>query len=89
MTALNWEPRGSGDGREYHAGRYVIFHPYETDGGGLIVAPSWRVHFEDRRYTREHGWIGPIVTLGTFATLTEAQACAQQHADAQTEGENR
>ena len=83
MATLPWEPTGSGDGREHHAGRYVIFHPYETDGGGLVIRPTWRVHYEDRRYTRAHGWTGPITTLGTFATLTAAQACAQRHADEQ------
>ncbi|MCY3887949.1 MAG: DUF3560 domain-containing protein [Chloroflexi bacterium] len=89
---LLWETHGRGGLREYTSGNYAIFHPYpeelEKHGRGpLRLSRRWRVVFEDRHYTKEHGWVGPSTKLGTFDTLSEAKACAQRHADERATGQ--
>ena len=84
---LSWESKGRGGGREFHAGKYVIFHPYDEDHlkhgrGGILISKKWRVNYEDRHWTREHGWTGPCETIGTFPTVALAKLAARQHAEA-------
>ena len=84
---LRWEAKGRGGGKEYHAGKYVIFHPYDeahlkSGRGGILISKKWRLNFEDRHWDRkEHQWVGEEETLGTYATVQEAKRAAQIHAD--------
>ena len=87
---LRWEKKGARGDITYTSGKYVIFHPFteafEKHGkGGLRISKRWRVHFSNRKYTKDQGWVGPVETLITCDTLQEAKRTAQIHADSQVD----